>query len=176
MSWGAVVIGTEPRLGDVRRRGYVLTSVWRVGAPLARCWDVLADPALTWPDWWPHLRTRDVAPADGLVGSSATLLFRTPLGYPLRVALVVTAAESQRRVLVRATGDLDGTGDVRLTAAAADRTRIDVHWDVRTTPRWMNVTAPLLGRAFVASHARVMRAGERGLDRHLRAASGAGLT
>ncbi|MDC7121024.1 hypothetical protein OMK64_05695 [Cellulomonas fimi] len=153
----------------MRRRGYVLTSDWRVGAPLARCWDVLADPALTWPQWWPHLRTRDVRPVDGLVGSSATLLFRTPLGYALRVALVVESAQPQRRVLVRASGDLVGHGDVVLEALDPARTRIGVVWDVRTARAWMNATAPLLAPVFVASHARVMRLGERGLDRHLTA-------
>lgn len=145
----------------------MLSSDWRVGAPLTRCWDVLADPALTWPDWWPHLRTRDVRPVDGLVGSSATLLFRTPLGYSLSVRLVVESAQERRRVLVRASGDLEGHGDVVLTALAPDRTRIGVVWDVRTTRRWMNAGAPLLRPVFVASHAHVMRLGERGLDRHL---------
>ncbi|MFC0715186.1 hypothetical protein [Cellulomonas biazotea] len=151
----------------MRRRGYMLSSRWRVGAPLARCWEVLADPELTWPVWWPRLRTRDVAPVDGLVGSSATLLFRTPLGYALKVGLVVDEADPHRRVLVSATGDLVGTGDVALTALAPERTQIAVVWDVRTTRRWMNATAPLLGGVFAASHARVMRAGERGLDAHL---------
>lgn len=156
----------------MRRRGYVLTSDWRVGAPLARCWDVLADPALTWPRWWPHLRTHDVRPVDGLVGSSATLLFRTPLGYALRVGLVVESAQPRQRVLVRASGDLEGRGDVVLTALGPALTRINVVWDVRTTRAWMNASAPLLAPAFVASHARVMRLGERGLDRYL-AGSGA---
>ena len=142
-------------------------SDWRVGAPLARCWDVLADPALTWPRWWPDLRTRDVRPVDGFVGSSATLLFRTPLGYRLDVGLVVESAQPGRRVLVRASGDLDGHGDVVLTPLGADRTLISVVWDVRTTRAWMNATGPLLGPVFVASHAHVMRRGERGLAHHL---------
>lgn len=151
----------------MRRRGYVLTSDWRVGAPLARCWDVLADPALTWPRWWPHLRTRDVRAVDGFVGSSATLVFRTPLGYALRVGLVVESAQPPWRVLVRASGDLEGRGDVVLSALGPALTHIDVVWDVRTTRPWMNATAPLLAPVFVASHARVMRLGERGLDRYL---------
>jgi hypothetical protein len=35
--------------------------------------------------------------------------------------------------------------------------------------RWMNALGPALARPFAASHASVMRSGERGLTRHLAA-------
>lgn len=154
-------------------RRYTLTSLWRLDAPVARCWDVLADPGMTWPRWWPGVTATDVAPtADGLTGSSATLLFRTPVGYALRLALVIEDACVRRWVRVRAAGDLVGTGFVELDTPSPTSTHIRVRWDVATTRRWMNLAAPLLARGFAASHASVMRAGERGLGAYL-AAGGA---
>jgi len=152
------------------RRRYTLTSVWSLDAPVARCWDVLADPGMSWPRWWPGVSAVDVAPtADGLAGSTATLRFRTRVGYALRLTLVVEDACVHRWVRVRADGDLVGTGLVRLEAPTPASTEIVVRWEVATTRAWMNAAAPLLGRAFAASHASVMRAGERGLAAYLAA-------
>lgn len=149
-------------------RRYTLTSVWSLDAPVARCWDVLADPGMTWPHWWPGVSAVDVAPtAEGLAGSAATLRFRSRFGYALRIALVVEDACVHRWVRVLAAGDLVGTGFVTLDAPAAGATEIRVRWDVATTRAWMNVAAPLLARGFAASHASVMRAGERGLAAYL---------
>jgi hypothetical protein len=151
-------------------RRYTLTSVWRLDAPVARCWDVLADPGMSWPRWWPGVTATDVAPrADGLAGSSARLRFRTRVGYALRLALVVEDACARRWVRVRAAGDLVGRGFVELDAPSPTSTVIRVRWDVATTRPWMNLAAPLLGRGFAASHASVMRAGERGLGTYLAA-------
>ena len=148
----------------------MLSSQWDVRAPLARCWDVLADPRMTWPRWWQGVTATDVEPtADGLVGSAATLTFRAPLGYALRVRLVVDGADRNRWVRVRAAGDLTGSGLVHLDGLAPARTLIRVRWDVSTTRSWMNAAAPVLRPLFVASHAAVMRAGERGLGSYLAA-------
>ncbi|WP_246119453.1 SRPBCC family protein [Cellulomonas massiliensis] len=147
-----------------------------------RCWDVLGDPRMTWPRWWPGVSARRVEPRDGPVGSRATLAFRSPLGYALVVDLVVLAAEPPHRVRIAVDGHLHGTADVRLagtspTSAEPDgsATTIDVVWRVATTRRWMNAAAPLLHRAFAAAHTRVMAAGEAGLQAHL-AGDGASAT
>ena len=155
-------------------RCYALTSLWSLDAPRARCWDVLADPAMTWPRWWPGVTAVDVAPAaDGLAGSAATLRFRTRVGYALRVALVVEEAAVHRWVRVRATGDLVGAGFVTLDSPTPASTAVRVRWEVATTRAWMNAAAPLLARGFAASHASLMRAGERGLAAYLGAEPGA---
>lgn len=152
------------------RRRYTLTSLWSLGAPVARCWDVLADPGMSWPRWWPGVSAESVATTpDGLTGSTATLRFRTPVGYALRVALVVEDACRHEWVRVRAAGDLVGTGFVTLEAPTPASTEIRVRWDVATTRSWMNLAGPLLARGFAASHAAMMRAGERGLAAYLAA-------
>jgi hypothetical protein len=70
-------------------------------------------------------------------------------------------------------GDLVGSAYVDLepveAVGATALTRVVVDWDVETTVRWMNALGPALARPFAASHASVMRSGERGLTRHLAA-------
>ncbi len=158
----------QPRLAEVRRRDYVLRSDWMVQAPRPLVWDVLADPTMTWPRWWPGLRAQDVVPAPGaLVGSTAVLVMRAPWGYTLRIGLRVEEAEPGARVLTRVTGDLEGTGRITVADLPGAGTHIHVDWRVATVAAWMNLTAPLLAPAFAAAHGRVMAAGERGLRGYL---------
>ncbi len=149
-------------------RGYSLASTWRLPAPVERCWGVLADPTFTWPLWWPGVVARRVAPApDGLVGSVATMVFRSPLRYVLVLELRVVDAYPPHHVVMSADGDLVGHATARLTALAADRTRLDIQSDVVPTRRWMLWTGPLMAPLFRAVHAAMMRDGERGLARYL---------
>ncbi len=153
----------------MRRRGYDLVSDWTIGAPADRVWAVLADPGLTWPQWWPGMSSRSVeAAGDGLVGSSADLEVRPwRWGYRLRLGLRVEAAQPPRHALLRASGDLDGTADVTLTEHGPAATGVHIEWDVATCRAWMNLSAGLLGPVFAAQHRRTMDAGEAGLQAHL---------
>lgn len=131
---------------------------------------MLADPAFTWPRWWPGVVARQVAPAlDGLVGSAARTAFRSPLRYWLVLDLRVVAADPPHRVVMGARGDLVGRATARLTQEAPERTRLDIRWDVIPARRWMRCAGPLLAPLFRAAHATVMRDGERGLARYLAA-------
>lgn len=148
-------------------RAYDLVSVWRAAAPREDCWAVLADPRMTWPQWWPGVEALEVHTSRASVGSSARLRFRSALRYALVLDLTVIEAQEPARVRVAVAGDLVGTGDVRVTAESPGSTRIDVAWRVRTSRRWMNALGPVLAPAFAATHAATMRAGERGLRAHL---------
>lgn len=159
-------------LGRVRARPYELTSVWHVPAPRQECWDVLGDPRMTWPRWWRGVEALEVRPASGTTGSAARLRFRSPAGYALVLDLVVGEATPPERVRIHVDGDLRGHGDVHLTAPEPGATRVDVRWHVRTTRTWMNVVGPVAAPAFALAHAAMMRAGERGLRRHLAAGHG----
>jgi len=152
----------------VAGRAFRLSSTWRLDAPVEKCWAVLADPAFSWPLWWPGVSATAVHPAPGgLAGSAADAVFRSPLGYRLSVRLEVERAWPVTRVLLRAGGDLVGQAEARLSSPAPGRTRVDVLWRVEPTPPWMVRTGPLLAPAFAAAHAAMMRSGERGLARHL---------
>ncbi|ACQ79972.1 conserved hypothetical protein [Beutenbergia cavernae DSM 12333] len=154
----------------ITRRAYALTSRWCVPAPRAACWSQLADPG-SWPEWWPHLRSRVLRDGDEAgVGTRGVLVYRSPLGYRLRIGLEVLAADPPERVEFAVVGDLTGRATAQLDEVERDGaawTSITTRWPVRTTRGWMNAAAPVLAPAFNWAHARVMSAGERGLVRRL---------
>lgn len=155
----------------MRTRGYVLTSRWRIPATPEECW--AATERMLRPggrSWWPGVRV-PAAPARLAAGEELALVVRSPIGYRLRIRVTLTEALPARRLAARSTGDLAGTGSVDLVAVDAARTILRIRWEVATRRAWMNATAFLLRPAFVLAHAVVMRAGERGMRRAVRAAS-----
>lgn len=167
-----------------------MLTTWHLPAPREQVWSVLADPAMSWPRWWPHLTAHDVRPGPdgGVVGTRAALELRPARwAYALRFDVEVTAARPGERARLSVEGDLTGVGIITLVGAdavpwgadptadpgAADpgstdpATAVLVDWRVATTRAWMNATGPLLAPAFTAAHARAMRAGERGLTAYL---------
>ena len=100
--------------------------------------------------------------AEPAVGTTCTLIVRSPLGYRLRVDLRIVAFEPHRLIAASADGDLRGRGSVEVEAAAGGSV-VRFHWDVVSEPPWMNVTAFALRPLFLAAHARVMARGQRGL-------------
>lgn len=152
-------------------RAYRLTSTWLLPASAERCWAVLADPGLSWPRWWPGVTATDVVPAeDGLVGSAATVAFRSPARYTLTLRLEVVAAHPTERIDLHSSGDLVGSAEARLHQLDEARSRLDVLWVVRPTRPWMALTGPVLAPAFARAHRFVMRTGERGLADYLASA------
>lgn len=116
--------------------------------------------------WWPAVRVAE-APAALVAGARVVLSVRSPLGYRLRLGLTITEVSSGEALAADSDGDLRGTGRVRLTGDVTGPTELVITWTVIPTLRWMIITAPLLRPVFWAAHARVMRAGERGLRRSL---------
>jgi hypothetical protein len=170
----------------VTMREFRLVSRWHVDAPVDVVWDVLADPAFTWPSWWPQLVADEVVSAGGRSAdrwSRARVRVRSPLGWSLRFALVLESAHEPGdghagRALLVASGDLVGTAAVVVTHLPAPlpdddddggSTEIALTWTVglarpgvvgralALAPRW----------ALVGAHAAVMRSGERGLRAYL---------
>lgn len=146
---------------------YAFTSVWTIAAPRDVTWAFLESPDQRWTDWWPGLRSVQLDRSDGLLGSTASCLWRSPWGYTVRVALEVVELDPARRVGLVAHGDLVGRGSVLFADHRDGGTRVTTRWEVRTTPRWMRLLAPLLRPVFAVGHHVVMRNGERGLDRAL---------
>lgn len=116
--------------------------------------------------WWPGVTVpQPVRAVD--TGERLTLAVRSPVGYRLRVALVVTAVTPGRMLTADATGDLRGTGRVEIVPDGADAASVLFRWEVETERAWMNATAWLLRPVFTAAHVYVMARGERGLRRAL---------
>ena len=167
---------------------FTLESAWRPPAPVARVWPVLADPRFTWPDWWPGLTastTHSVVGPDGLAapGTWARLRVRSPLGYALRFRLDLaqtTAPSDGEPGLARldVSGDLAGKAEVTVSGVSAgsagknsageSTTEVRLVWQVSPVPAWFRAASSIAPGPLAWAHARVMRAGERGLAARLR--------
>lgn len=166
----------RPKHWGVTSRRYDLQSRWDLPASVERVWDVLADPLMSWPGWWPQCAAEgpvagsgdDAAIGGGLVGRSAYLAFHAAPGYTLHLMIRPTRVQAPRFVEFDAEGDLSGIGRVALVPDG-DRTAVHIQWVVRPARRWMALLSPIAAPAFSAMHARVMRQGERGLREFLAA-------
>ena len=138
---------------------YELTSTWRLDAPVGVVWDVF--DAMVDDDpfpWWPDLE---------VVGRDADeirVVTRSGLGYRLRFRLLALESEPPVALRFQAAGDLEGLGHVRFVAESDETSRLDITWTVEPTQRWMRWSGLVLKPAFVATHALVMRRGERSLQ------------
>lgn len=142
---------------------YIFETVWLLPAPPERCWQELVVQG-SWEHWWPALR-RESWPSPPLaVGSEFWLRVRSPLGYRLRVHLMIQEVSTGQSLRVRGSGDLSGSGEasfVELTDGNQQNTELRINWSVQTTKPWMNFFAPLAAPGFRWAHHAVMRDGER---------------
>lgn len=140
---------------------YRLVTRWSLPATPERVWQVLADPELTWPRWWPGLTSPWSAEDRALF-----VLRPVRCGYALRFGLVVTERVPPRRARLAVSGDLVGTGQVTIDPAPGGST-LELDWRVRTTRPWMRRTGRLLAPVFRRAHAHAMRSGRTGLRGYL---------
>lgn len=141
-----------------------LHGTWRLGAPPAAVWDVLAD-LTCWPAWWPAIReVRPHAPAaDRDLPGSATFVFDAPA--PLRkleIEIDVVRAEPPHRMAVATDrGGFAGRGELTIKREPA-WTAVRYRFDVRTTSIWMKPVSAVLRSAFGSSgQDRLHEAGDR---------------
>lgn len=147
-----------------------LVSHWRFAAPRERVWQALTHPE-DWPRWWSFVRsvqTLRPGDADGL-GSVRRIEWATRLPYDLVIEIESVEVLNQERLRARSRGQLRGEG-LWLLHDEDGVTAVTYVWRVSLERRWMRVLAPLLAPLFRWNHAAVMRAGQEGLARHLRAA------
>jgi carbon monoxide dehydrogenase subunit G len=148
---------------------YSFATIWRLDAPVDAVFDTI-DDSLAWPEWWPSVRSvEEVEPErpDGL-GALRRYTFKGRLPYALRFDSRVTARERPTAISGTATGELEGTGDWRLTENDGT-TVVRYDWNIRTTRPWMNALAPLpfVDPIFRLNHHAVMRDGLHGISRRL---------
>ncbi|WP_315914964.1 hypothetical protein [Arthrobacter sp. lap29] len=157
-------------------RLYDLTSSWTFPNTQQEVWDVIADPSMAWPNWWPGCTLAKPLERESNTGASAeelllattaTLNFKASLGYTLSVSYHPTIVDSPREVIFDAGGDLAGKGRVVLSAPDSGQTQMDIEWRVRPTNRWMTLLSPVAAPAFTYAHAALMKRGETGLREYL---------
>ncbi|MEO7617572.1 MAG: SRPBCC family protein [Candidatus Saccharibacteria bacterium] len=144
---------------------FEFVSIWHFDAAVQDVWDTLVDPA-TWPEWWDGLEASSVDRHPlGSVGSTSELLWRSPLGYKLKLILTLTEAIEPRHTSFTSDGDLVGSG--RCDLSGNETTTVSIIWQVAPTKPWMKALGTLLTPVFKANHTSLMKAGERGLRQHL---------
>lgn len=147
---------------------YEFMTVWNIDAPLANVWDLIED-ANAWPEWWKGvLRSVELTPGDDNgVGSIRRTTWKSALPYKLEFDSETLRVEKYRLIEVRAFGELDGHGLWQFEEIAADKTRVQYDWTVKTTKAWMNVLAPVARPFFRWNHDTIMGWGQDGIKRRL---------
>lgn len=145
---------------------YRLSTQWRFGAPLDAVWNAIAD-AEHWPVWWPGMACETLEPGDAQgLGALRRYTCRGALPLHLRFTARVTGITPQQLIEGRACGDLVGLGRCRLSHAQG-QTTVCFDWQVHTASVWLNRLAQLARPLLRWNHDQLMRAGGRGLERHL---------
>ncbi|MDH6126002.1 SRPBCC family protein [Kitasatospora sp. GP82] len=141
---------------------YHLSSVWSVPAHPEQVYRVLEDVA-RYPAWWPQIRT--VRQLDETTGE---LRVRSFLPYELRFTVREQHRDAAAGLLqAELRGDLQGWSRWQLSPAGPAGSRILFEEDVRPGKALMRRLALIARPLFLANHAAMMRAGERGLRTHL---------
>lgn len=147
---------------------YHLTTSWRLDAPLEAVWEAITRPEC-WPDWWRGAEcvVRLEEGDDNGVGACQRYTWKGLLPYRLTFVSRVTRVVPRELLEGRVEGELEGVGRWHFEHRDG-QTVVRYEWQVRTTPRWMNVLAPLARPLFRWNHDALMRAGGIGLARRLR--------
>ncbi|MDQ2748395.1 MAG: SRPBCC family protein [Actinomycetota bacterium] len=141
---------------------YVFRSTWRIEADPDRVYAALADVA-GYPTWWPQVHE-----ATQLDDVSGELRCRSLLPYDLVFVIHSEVEDAERRILrARLDGDLAGTSQWEITADGTGGTRAVFDEDVVVGKALIRLAGPVARPALRYNHDRMMRAGERGLRRHL---------
>lgn len=148
---------------------YHLVTRWQFDAPLEEVWDAIYH-AEDWPSWWKGVvSVETLERGDGAGrGGRQRFVWKSVLPYRLTFATRVTCVEPLRLLEGWVEGELEGVGSWKFSQDAG-LTTVCFDWQVRTTRPWMNLLSPLAKSLFRWNHNALMRAGGRGLARHLHA-------
>jgi uncharacterized protein YndB with AHSA1/START domain len=138
---------------------YKFLTRWELQAPIETVWDAVSDPR-TYTKWFPYIsRVAQVAPGDpDGAGRAYRFTITGKLPYSLSFTVENVHQDPPRLLVSRSTGQLEGTGRWELSQEG-DITTALYYWHVRTTRRWMNLTAPLLRPLFAWNHHKIMDKG-----------------
>lgn len=147
---------------------FVMISRWRLETTRERLWELLINP-VNWPDWWPYLASvSNLADGDrDGIGSRHAFLWRSGLGYLLRIVMTTRRAERWRELEAAASGDLRGIGLWLIEEASPGAVSLTYRWDVELSKPWMRLWVPLLRPIFAWRHFAVMACGARGMAHQL---------
>lgn len=148
---------------------YRFTTVWHIESPIEAVCEVIY-LSLHWPQWWRNVvKVEELDPGDALgLGGVRRYTWKGILPYHLTFDICVSDFEPFTRIEGIASGDVEGIG--RWSFSTDGRvTKVHYEWRIRTTPKWMNLFAPI-ARPFIRwNHDVVMQQGGVALARKLNA-------
>lgn len=146
-----------------------LVTIWRIEAPLPQVCEAIYN-CPNWPEWWEGLeKVEEIYSGDAHgVGSLRRFTWKGQLPYRLTFDMRVVRAVPLKIIEGQASGEVEGTGCWRFSDDGPVSV-VRYEWKVRTTPRWMNVLAPVAKPMFQWNHNQIMRQGGEGLARLLNA-------
>lgn len=146
---------------------YVFRCEWRLPAPPAQVYAILADVE-NYPRWWPQVHA-----ARRIDATSGELRCRSVLPYDV-VFVMRRELEDPAAGVLRAslTGDLVGTGQWTVTTAGAGSLAV-FDEDVAVGHGLLHAAGRLLRPLLRFNLDHMMRSGEQGLRAHLQACDGA---
>ena len=138
---------------------YMFETEWELTAPIDRVFELIAHPE-AYSSWWPSVKESSLLEDgdDNGVGTRASYVVRSPLGYKMIFQVKSIEVDRPYRVQNVVRGDLVGTGTHYLETIAGG-TRVRFHWYVSTTKGWMNVVSVLARPGFAFAHRWVMYEG-----------------
>lgn len=161
-------------------RTYDWDTDWQIDAPLPEVYRVMTTPREQ-QHWWQSMQVQQVTErADGQPGG--TIVYRVKqassvarLVHPFTITAVTEDVQPEQRTRTVVSGDLIGVLETLFMARPDGGTHIRYHWYVRVRNPLLNLAGFFATPMFRASHDHVMREGEAGLQRHMRARATAAL-
>lgn len=148
-----------------------LLSEWQIDAPITAVWAALQNP-LAWPQWWPYVKAVQclnpgiAKPGQPITGQVYMVVWSSRLFYQLLMVVTVQEVVVPQKIVVNATGDVNGRGEWRLLANP-NGTAVSYRWQVAVDKPWMRWLLPVARRLFAWNHQAVMLAGKLGLQAYL---------
>ena len=143
---------------------------WEIpGATVSEVYDVLADGRLL-PLWWKGVYLEAAPLSEGAgspkLGDKLRARARGALPYELNFNLEAVVLEPGKRVVVKSTGDYDGTWSATLSPRNGG-VHMDIVWEVTVLRPIMRFLSPVLRPVFAWNHNWTKTRGENGLRAYL---------
>lgn len=142
---------------------YSFVTVWKIKAPPEAVWQAIRESS-KWTEWWKGVRRVEIIAVGepSGIGHKARYTWKGALPYSLAFFSEVVAVEYLKRIEVKASGELKGSGVWRFTTEG-DWVTARYEWNVATAKWWMNLLAPFLGPMFKWNHDIIMHWGAEGI-------------
>jgi uncharacterized protein YndB with AHSA1/START domain len=140
---------------------YHFITRWRVKGTAEEVFEILSAP-LEYQRWWPsvYLMVRETAPG------KVKLLTRGWLPYTLRWEATTSEVHRPDRIVVQASGDLDGRGIWSIVQNGLV-TDVTFDWKLTSAKPLLRYLTPLVRPAFEANHRWAMEQGRKSLELEL---------